>query len=362
LFNRLAAEPDIDLRVLFLAARDERRPYASHASELAFRWSFIPGRTLRVRGRWLAVNHRVRRALDEAAPEVLILGSWGQPACWLGLLYARMRDVPAIAWVESTALDRRSGSPPLEFGKRVFVKNCKAVLVPGRASAAYVEAIGVASERIVVAPNAVDLEVFGRRVEAARSDREGLRTRLGLDRPTLLFVGRLDREKGVDVLLQAVARLPGVELVVVGVGPDEDDLLRIADEAAPGRVRFLGFLDRDELPQWYAAADVFVLPSRSEPWGMTLNEAALAGLPLVATTAAGAAAELVDHERNGFLVPPGDVGQLAEALERILRDDEFREQAGARSREVARGFTPEAWATAVATLVRRIESGRKSED
>src|SRR5205085_9673410 len=122
------------------------------------------------------------------------------------------------------------------------------------------------------------------------------------ERPVVLYVGRLDPEKGVDVLLRACTGLDA-DVVVVGAGSQEAALRA----AAGPRVRFAGRVERDALPALLAAADVFCLPSRSEQWGMVLNEAALAGLPLVATDAAGGAHDLVEPE---FVVPAGDEDAL----------------------------------------------------
>jgi glycosyltransferase involved in cell wall biosynthesis len=96
---------------------------------------------------------------------------------------------------------------------------------------------------------------------------------------------------------------------------------------------------------------VFVLPSRSEPWGMVLNEAAAAGLPLVATEESGAAHDLVDG--NGYRVAAGDVDALRDALSSLAADSELRARMGARSRELAKRFTPEAWADGVASAADR---------
>jgi glycosyltransferase involved in cell wall biosynthesis len=107
---------------------------------------------------------------------------------------------------------------------------------------------------------------------------------------------------------------------------------------------------RNETPKLYASADVFVLPSRSEQWGMVLNEAAAAGLPLIATDAAGAAYELVDDDLR---VPAGDVDALRTALRRLAADPALREAAGERARERVARLTPEAWAEGVLELARR---------
>lgn len=335
LFNALATR--VDLEVVFLARRNPERPYALHEEELQFQRRVLPHRELTVRGRWLVLNRGVLAALRGA--DAVVVGGWNQPAFWLALAWARATRTPAVGWVESTLTDRRSTrSGP---AKRTLVRFCSAFVVPGAAAREYVETLASAA-RIEQAPNAVDSALFASRV----LDRNTLRADLGLDGCCFLYVGRLAPEKGVDVLLRAFADVDG-ELVVAGSGPEEARLRRLA----PPRVRFLGHLERDELPAWYAAADVLVLPSLSEPWGMPLNEAAAAGLPLVATDAVGAARELVEPGANGLVVPAGDVDALHDALGRLAGDERFRREAGARSRELAARLTPERWAEAVARLV-----------
>ena len=103
-----------------------------------------------------------------------------------------------------------------------------------------------------------------------------------------------------------------------------------------------------------------MLPSRSEPWGMVLNEAATAGLPLVATDGVGAAHELIEDGVNGFRVPVGDERALAEALRRLADDAAFRTAAGARSRELVARLTPESWADGVVGLAGRLAAQRSS--
>jgi glycosyltransferase involved in cell wall biosynthesis len=206
-------------------------------------------------------------------------------------------------------------------------------------------------QRIAFAPNAVDLDVFGRRGER----RAELRARLGLDGVTFLCVSRLSPEKGVDVLVRAFDGVPG-ELALVGDGPDRE---RVAALAGPS-VRLLGRIERDELVGWYAAADAFVMPSRSETWGMSMTEAAAAGLPLVASEAPGAGYDLIDEGVNGFRVPVEDVEALRAALTRVAADPGFRERARPRTLELARGHTPEAWAEAVVQLARSLAVGKSS--
>jgi glycosyltransferase involved in cell wall biosynthesis len=319
LFNALAER--VDLRVLFLAERDPRRGfYEPHRDEWRFDHRVLSGPTLRRGGRWLVLNRGVLRELRRFRPDVVAVGGWNQPAFWL----------------ESTAHDERSQSRPLAVARGLMVRGAAGAFVPGTAAAEYARSLGV--DLVELAPNAVDAELF-ERAAVDRSGRDGC---------TFLYAGRLDPEKGIDTLLAAFRDVPG-ELVIVGDGTDAERLRPLAGD----RVRFAGSKDRDELLADYAAADVFVLPSRSEPWGMVLNEAAAAALPLVATEEAGAARDLVEDGRNGFRVPAGDVAALRDRLARLAADPALRTAAGARSRELAQRFTPPAWADGVVRLAER---------
>jgi glycosyltransferase involved in cell wall biosynthesis len=351
LFAALSAQPDVDLRVLFLAANDPRRNYPEYARE--FPSEVLPGRDALVGGRWVVANAGVVRRLRRLRPDVVIVGGWNQPAFWQALLYARARRVPFVVWVESTARDERAGRGPAELAKRLIVRAATAFVVPGRAAAEYVESLGVGRERITMAPNAVDLSLFEEQVARERERRDELRAELGLDGCTFLCVSRLSPEKGVDVLVRAFDGVPG-ELVLVGDGPDRERVAALAGE----HVRLLGRVEHDELVRWYAAADAYVMPSRSETWGMAMQEAAAAGLPLVATEAPGAGYDLIEPGVNGLRVPVGDVQKLREALTRVAADATFRAAAGARSQELAARTTPADWANVVAGLARKLVEAR----
>jgi glycosyltransferase involved in cell wall biosynthesis len=351
LFNALAAAPDVELQVLFLSEEDPRRThYRMYTDEFAFDWKVLEGRELVHGSRWFVLNRGVLRALRDFQPDVLVVGGWNQTTYWIAALYARRLGVPMLCWVESTVRDeRRTTFPTFESARKVFARLASGFLVPGQASAKYVRSLGARRKPVAVAPNAVDHAIFGERVAQERTNRDELRRRLGLDRCAILYVGRLDPVKSLDTLMAAMRDVEA-DLVVIGAGELEDALRA----QAPSNVRFIGALDRDELPPWYAVSDVFVLPSRSEQWGMVLNEAAAAGLPIVSTDAAGAAWELVRDGENGFRVPAGDVDALAGALRRLVADPAFREQARDRSLELAAEHTPEAWAEAVVSLGRAV--------
>ena len=157
-------------------------------------------------------------------------------------------------------------------------------------------------------------------------------------RPTVLFVGNIATNKGVQTVLEAVLRLrlkyPSIRLQVLGRG--DDDLkeqleAQARKEGASLNVEFHGFVGRDRLPEFYRQADVFCSPAQYEPFGIVYVEAMACGCPVVATTAGGAPEAVLDGE-TGILVPPLDVGAVTAALDRILTDRSLRRRMGAAGR------------------------------
>lgn len=159
----------------------------------------------------------------------------------------------------------------------------------------------------------------------------------------LLYFGRLDViQKGLDTVLQAMAILarkrPEVELRIAGRGKDLERVRSMSRElGVEGNVRFLGAVDEAERQRLFAGAAVQLMPSRFEGFGMVAAEAMAAGVPLVAA-AAGSLPEVVDAPRGGVLVPPGDAGALAEAVDRLLADPAAREALSASARVSAERF------------------------
>jgi glycosyltransferase involved in cell wall biosynthesis len=340
LFNALTERAN--LRVLFLSEHDPRRSfYGVHRDEWLFDHRVLKGPQLRPGRRWIIFNRGVLRELRRFRPDAVAVGGWNQPAFWLALAYCRVRRIPLLLWIESTSRDARSEARPLAFARGAIVRSAAGAYVPGRASAEYARSLGL--DVLETAPNAIDSSVF-ERAAVDRSGREDC---------VFLYAGRLDPEKGLDTLLVAFRDVPG-RLVLVGSGSEEERLRRLAFD----RVCFEPPRSRDDLVALYAKADVFVLPSRSEPWGMVLNEAATAGLPLVATEEVGAAYDLIEQGQNGFRVPADDVEALGHALRTLALDARLRASAGARSRELVRNLTPTAWADGVVRLACRAIENR----
>jgi glycosyltransferase involved in cell wall biosynthesis len=149
------------------------------------------------------------------------------------------------------------------------------------------------------------------------------------------YIGRLSHEKGLDILIRAMARLDEGRLLIVGRGPDEEDLKELAAELGTRRVEFAGFQSGAELERILADSQFVVLPSRwYENLPFAIMEAFASSKPVVASRIGGIP-EMVDDGINGLLFPTGDVDALAASLRRMLGDRRMREEMGRRGREKA---------------------------
>lgn len=167
-----------------------------------------------------------------------------------------------------------------------------------------------------------------------------------------LFSGRLIEAKGIDILVEAYSRYQNSvespwELWIAGSGPMENRILGI------NGIRHLGFLQVEEMARTMSYVSAFILPSRFEPWGVVVQEAAASGLPLLLSEAVGAGDHLLRHGLNGFCFGNEDVYALATAMESLsMMDSRLRYQMGRESYFLSRQFLPKVWAE---TLENRVQ-------
>jgi len=291
-------------------------------------------------------------ALAEGRYGLLHLCSPGPAGVAAGLT-ARILELPTAGSYHTELAayaGLRSGDPRLAMGMGLalgaFYGQCRVVLSPSAASDARLRELGIPPERIGRWDRGVDAGRFGpERREPRRFDPR---------RVTVLYAGRLTKEKGVDLLadafLAARRRDPRLHLALAGGGPEEGRLRERLGEAAT----FLGWLDGEELATVYASADLFLFCSRTDTFGQVLLEAQASGLPVVAVSAGGPA-ELVDDGRSGVLCPP-DPYAIAEAVAGLAASRAGRERlargglAAVRERtwDAALGRLADGWRRALA--------------
>jgi glycosyltransferase involved in cell wall biosynthesis len=363
LYREIATHPGLDLLVCYCSMQG-----AEHHVDPGFgvpvswdtplfegyAWTNIPNRARRPRTDrfWGLINPGLWRLIRGGHFDALLICGYYFASAWIAIAAAKSYGIPIIIVSDSHSLRSwRAQSAWLLRLKEQLVKGifslASAVVVSSSGGVEYLRSLGFPSERIVLAPSAVDNDWWVR--EAARAHRSAIRAawRIPEEGSVILFCAKLQPWKAPMDLIEAFAQaaIPNSYLAFAGDGPERVNLERRAVTLGlTDRVRFLGFLNQSELPAAYRAADLFVLPSLFEPFGLVVNEAMLCGLPVVVSDRVGAKFDLIRPGVTGYVFPAGGVGALAAILKEILPDAAMREKFAAAAKRRMETWSPREYA------------------
>lgn len=358
LLRLIAAEPGVSLKVFFRSPMG-LKPYADVGFGQTIAWDtpllegfdheFLPAfdDTMRVTRYWRPLNHGLARRLRDGRFDALWVHGYARVFNGIAMATARRLGLKVLLRDEATPISMPRG-PLKKLAKRGFFAGLRTlvdgVLAIGSLNRRYYLEQGFDPTRIFSMPYAVDNERFQAGSCLAAANRGAFLAALDIpvERPRIVFSGKLMPVKAPEILLEAFARLgePKATLCFVGDGPLRtmlEDRARVLGVA--NRVCFAGFRNQRELPAFYDLADVFVLPSRREPWGLVVNEAMNAGRAIVVSDQVGSGPDLVKPGENGAIVPVDDVDRLAAALADALVSPARNAALGKRSLEIIDGWS-----------------------
>lgn len=259
----------------------------------------------------------VVKYLKKGEYDHVVVTNFASPTGMLAISWMRLRGIPY--WLESDGGFAKSGSGMKERVKRHFIKGAAGYFSTAQEHDRYYMQYGAKAERIHRYPFT---SLFRRDVldtPVTQEQKTALREKLGMtEEKILLAVGQFIRRKGFDVLIDAMAALPGtVGCYIVGGTPTEQYLEQVKAHGLEN-IHFVGFKRKSELAEYYMAADLFIHPTREDIWGLVVNEAMAKGLPVVTTDRCIAGLELVKEPWSGAIVPVGDAEKLVEAITEAL--------------------------------------------
>ncbi len=264
-----------------------------------------------------SIGRGLVRVLKQEMFDYLIISGYASPSVMTLIRYCKRHHIPYFTESDGGFFQTDS------ILKRLVKKS---LLCPARGHfttcdehVRYLMSLGIPREKIYKYPFSSVREQEIVKAPATEEEKRVLRASLGIsERKIVISVGQFIYRKGFDVLLEAARSMPSdIGIYIVGGEPTEAYLSFVRDHAL-SNVHFVPFMVKDELRKWYRAADCFVLPTREDIWGLVVNEAMAAGLPIVTTTRCIAGLELVREGENGYLVAPGDAKALGEVLSEML--------------------------------------------
>jgi glycosyltransferase involved in cell wall biosynthesis len=297
-----------------------------------------------------ALRRAVLEYLDKARPCVCCLNGWALPGTAVMLDWAMRHGVPCVLMSESNEHDSTNLWWKEEI-KRRFVAQCGAALVGGAWHRDYLAKLGMPFEVIFDGYDVVDNEHFRTGAESASRDPDDSRALLNLPHDYFLACARFEPKKNLNRLVEAYgAYVRQVEvdpwhLVIVGDGPSRAELESVARGLGIAeRVLFKGLTGYQELPGIYGLAKAFVHASTTEQWGLVVNEAMAAGLPVLVSERCGCVAELVKDGVNGYIFNPWKTEEITQRMLLTHRDSSLLHRMGRQSTAIISSWGPERFA------------------
>jgi glycosyltransferase involved in cell wall biosynthesis len=357
IFRRMAAHPNLDLQVAYCTLRGAE---AARDPEFGatvkwdvplldgYSWTQVPNKGSGAESFFGLRNTAMWKLIRQGNFDgVLCYASYTRATFWIAYLAAKFSGTAFLFGTDTVTLSPLDGRMWKRRVKRVawplLFRLADQVIVPSTGSRELMSSLGLPADRVTLTPYVVDNDWW--LAESARVDRVAVRKSWGAsnDDVVVLFCAKLQPWKRPSDLLQAFAKSKPHKtlLVFAGEGPLRPSL--IAEAEALGiaqRVRFLGFANQTQLPAIYTSADLMVLPSVYDAFGVVVNEAMLCNCPVVASDHVGAARDLIEHGRTGFVYPCGKVDTLAAILNQAFQHPEQLAAMGRAARTRLESWSP----------------------
>ena len=276
--------------------------------------------------KYIHISHGVKTALRELRPAIVI-GSEYNPTAVQALQYCRKKKIPYISWTDGTLHSERNINRIQRFLRSYVIRHASACLASSTKAKEAQLAYGAKEESCFISFLTIDIEKY---MVSTKNRQRG----------RILCVGSLIERKGIDLLLRALQGMKeDYVLVLVGSGAEEENLKRLTRNLKiERRVKFLGYLSREELEREYAKSSIFVLPTREDCFALVILEAMCAELPVISSKFADGAYDLIEEGENGYIIDPYEAAEFQKCIRKLLNDPKLARKMGEASGEKLRQF------------------------
>ena len=325
--------PEYEFHIIFSGAGMENRKWSVEMEEIEH-YHFLKSKTIIIRkrfdDRYVFIPVGVEKTLNEIAPDVVFAMEYN-PTILRAVHWCRKKKIPFISWTDGTLNSEKNIGKVQRLSRSYIIKRAAAFIASSTASREAQIAYGADEKKCFISYLTVDIQKYLYEKPQKTTQNEGLQ---------LLYVGSLIQRKGLDLLLPALAETSeDIHLTIVGEGQERELLTEQAGKLGiTDRIRFLGYVEGEPLRELYHNADVFILPTREDCFGLVILEAMCASLPVISSKYADGAFDLVAEGENGYIVDPEDTHAFAEKIDQIFADENRLKEMGTRSYERAHAF------------------------
>lgn len=286
------------------------------------------------------IDIKILKYINLKDQDYIIVTNYGYYTEMLALLYIKIRRFPYILEIDGGIIRKENFFK--KYIKNFLIANAKLYLSPSQTSDKYLMYYGAKKEHIHRYPftSLSNNDILPCIID--ESEKKIIRNSLNIkEEKIVLSVGQFIYRKGYDNLLKAAADIDkNVGIYIVG-GIPTAEYRKLQEEYQLANVHFIEFKKDEILKKYYKAADIFVLPTREDIWGLVINEAMANALPVISTDKCTAALELIKNGENGFIVPTDDIQELYNKIALILNDDVLRKAMARKNLNIIKKYTIE---------------------
>lgn len=328
-----------DLTVLFERKSSDEREQEWHDYNFEnFKGIFLQGINYKKNQ---SISLQTIKYINKKDYNYIIIGGYATPTAALLINYLKFKKIPFILNIDGGMVSEQENKLKVLI-KKYFISSACAWLSTGKIGSKYLEHYGANKENIFIYPFTTlkQIDILDR--IPTPSEKNRLRENLGLEGDKIILtVGQFIHRKGLDILINACSLIPENTGVYFLGGSPTKEYLKLKNDLHINNVHFLGFKSKDEITDYYKAADLFVLPTREDIWGLVINEAMANGLPIVTTEKCVAGLELVEDYDNGFIVPIENANELSRKINEIIGNDELMKNMSENSLMKVKNYTIE---------------------
>lgn len=285
-----------------------------------------------------SISLEILKYIKKYREHIIVVGMYSTPTAMLAIEYMKFKRIPFILSSDGGFIKLESKIKS-KF-KRHFIKQAKSYLSSGKKTSEYLEYYGADSDKIFIYPftSIKESDILLKNNEDILI--EEIKASLNIfEENIILSIGQFIYRKGFDVLIRSAKYLPKDYGIYIVGGKPTPEYINLINELGLENINFIDFKESEELKKYYLIADVFVLPTREDIWGLVINEAISMGLPIITTDKCNAGIELIRN--NGFIVPVDDEEALASRIKEILCNYSMKTTMSTQSLNIAYEYTIE---------------------
>ncbi|WP_171299522.1 glycosyltransferase family 4 protein [Enterococcus cecorum] len=329
-FNLLSEK--VKLTVLFerKTAKNRNSQWLS-SKTIKFNHIFLKGIYIGVES---SLSMQIIKLINKNRYDAIIIGAYYTPTALLAILYMKMRNIPY--YISTDGGFKKDDKFLHKKVKTFFLKNAKGYFSPNSISDEYLVYYGASEKKIIRYPftSLLSEDIISNTI--ANESKEHYKRIIGFKKKYLVLgVGQIIPRKGWDLLIKSAEFLSD-DVGIIIIGGKNDIKLSL-----PKNVEILDFVDKSTLEKYYLAADIFVLPTREDIWGLVINEAMGKGLPVITTDRCGAGLELVKDGGNGYIIKHDDYTSLQDSITLLLENEDLRNRYSIESLKRIKNYTLE---------------------